>query len=113
MIEKILQDVKLSLNLPLSILKIGRQFMSHRIFSYIAADILNPIRCLLFFTMEARDFLDLVKSYLKTSKVSVDVVRKTASPLPAHRAKFPSCGSTFSHLPRWPISLQSVQRPGY
>ena len=31
--------------------------MSHRIFSYIAADILNPIRCLLFFTMEARDFL--------------------------------------------------------
>ena len=37
--------------------------MSHRIFSYIAADILNPIRCLLFFTMEARDFLDLVKSY--------------------------------------------------
>ena len=61
MIEKILQDVKLSLNLPLSILKIGRQFMSHRIFSYIAVDILNPIRCLLFFTMEARDFLDLVK----------------------------------------------------
>ena len=53
MIEKILQDVKLSLNLPLSILKIGRQFMSHRIFSYIAADILNPIRC----------FLDMVKSY--------------------------------------------------
>lgn len=87
--------------------------MSHRIFSYIAADILNPIRCLLFFTMEARDFLDLVKSYLETSKVSVDVVRKTASPLPAHRAKFPSRGSAFSHLPRWPISLQSVQRPGY
>ena len=62
MIEKILQDVKLSLNLPLSILKIGRQFMSHRIFSYIAAAILNPIRCLLFFTMAARDFLDLVKN---------------------------------------------------
>lgn len=87
--------------------------MSHRIFSYIAADILNLIRCLLFFTMEAKDFLDLVKSYLETSKVSVDVVRKTASPLPAHKAKFPSRGSTFSHLPRWPISLQSVQRPRY
>ena len=55
--------------------------MSHRIFSYIAADILNPIRCLLFFTMEARDFLDLVKFSLSfvTIKTPVALLCKNHS----------------------------------
>ena len=85
--------------------------MSHRIFLY-SSRYSQSDSLLIVFHHGSKGLLDLVKSYLKTSKVSVDVVRKTASPLPAHKAKFPSRGSAFSHLPRWPISLQSVQRPG-